>query len=62
MVYAKSLMLSVLDFTVYMIDKEKLASLLRETEKAHAQHEKETGNTDSDWAHWYAAYMIDKIR
>jgi catechol 2,3-dioxygenase-like lactoylglutathione lyase family enzyme len=35
-----------------------LASALRRTEAAHAEHEKRTGQRDANWPDWYAAYMV----
>jgi catechol 2,3-dioxygenase-like lactoylglutathione lyase family enzyme len=34
-----------------------LASALRRAEAAHGDHEKRTGQRDTNWADWYAAYM-----
>ncbi len=35
-----------------------LAAALRRAESAHAEHEKRIGRADSDWADWYAEYMV----
>jgi catechol 2,3-dioxygenase-like lactoylglutathione lyase family enzyme len=35
-----------------------LASALRRAEAAHGEHEKRTGERDSNWPEWYAAYMV----
>jgi catechol 2,3-dioxygenase-like lactoylglutathione lyase family enzyme len=35
-----------------------LASALRRAEAAHGEHEKRTGQRDSNWPEWYAAYMV----
>ena len=35
-----------------------LASALRRAEAAHGEHEKRTGQRDSNWPDWYAAYMV----
>jgi catechol 2,3-dioxygenase-like lactoylglutathione lyase family enzyme len=35
----------------------ELAAALRRASQAHAQHEKRTGQHDTDWPGWYAAYM-----
>jgi catechol 2,3-dioxygenase-like lactoylglutathione lyase family enzyme len=35
-----------------------LASALRRTETAHGQHEKRTGERDTNWPDWYATYML----
>ena len=35
-----------------------LASTLRRAEAAHGQHEKRTGQRDTNWPDWYAEYMV----
>jgi catechol 2,3-dioxygenase-like lactoylglutathione lyase family enzyme len=35
-----------------------LASALRRAETAHGRHEKRTGQRDTNWPDWYAAYMV----
>jgi catechol 2,3-dioxygenase-like lactoylglutathione lyase family enzyme len=35
-----------------------LASALRRAEAAHGEHEKRTGQRDTNWPQWYAAYMV----
>lgn len=42
---------------------QKIADLLRETEQAHAVHERVVlhGKRDENWADWYATYMVDKM-
>jgi catechol 2,3-dioxygenase-like lactoylglutathione lyase family enzyme len=35
-----------------------LESALRRAEAAHGDHEKRTGAADTNWPHWYAAYMV----
>ena len=35
-----------------------LASALRRAEAAHGQHEKRTGQRDTNWPDWYAEYMV----
>jgi catechol 2,3-dioxygenase-like lactoylglutathione lyase family enzyme len=35
-----------------------LASALRRAETAHGQHEKRTGQRDTNWPDWYAEYMM----
>jgi hypothetical protein len=37
-----------------------LAEALRRAEAAHAQHEKEIGHAEPDWADWYAQYMVQE--
>jgi hypothetical protein len=34
-----------------------LATAMRRAEAAHGEHEKRTGQRDSNWPDWYAAYM-----
>jgi hypothetical protein len=34
-----------------------LASALRRAEAAHGEHEKRTGQRDTNWPDWYAEYM-----
>ena len=36
----------------------ELASALRRVEAAHGEHEMRTGQPDSNWPDWYAAYMV----
>jgi hypothetical protein len=35
-----------------------LASALRRAEAAHGEHEKRTGQRDTNWPDWYAQYMV----
>jgi catechol 2,3-dioxygenase-like lactoylglutathione lyase family enzyme len=35
-----------------------LAGALRRAEAAHGEHEKRTGQRDTNWPDWYAAYMV----
>jgi catechol 2,3-dioxygenase-like lactoylglutathione lyase family enzyme len=35
-----------------------LAAALRRASTAHGEHEKRTGEADSNWPDWYAAYMV----
>src|SRR5512133_2002053 len=35
-----------------------LASALRRAEAAHGEHEKRIGQSDENWADWYAEYMV----
>ena len=35
-----------------------LASALRRAEAAHGEHEKRTGQRDTNWPDWYAEYMV----
>ena len=36
----------------------ELASAFRRAETAHGEHEKRTGQRDTNWPDWYAAYMV----
>ena len=44
-----------------LIEKKKLARLLKEAEEAHALYEKELGSRDEDWPSWYADYIIKNL-
>ncbi|HEX6247426.1 MAG TPA: hypothetical protein VFZ64_06095 [Nocardioidaceae bacterium] len=44
------------------LTKERLAELLREAERAHAEYERDLGRRDEEWASWYAGYLIDRLR
>jgi hypothetical protein len=35
-----------------------LASALRRAKAAHREHEERTGQSDENWADWYAAYLV----
>jgi hypothetical protein len=35
-----------------------LAGAMRRAEAAHGEHEKRTGRRDTEWADWYAEYMV----
>jgi catechol 2,3-dioxygenase-like lactoylglutathione lyase family enzyme len=35
-----------------------LANAMRRAEAAHGEHEKRTGQRDTNWPEWYAAYMV----
>jgi hypothetical protein len=35
-----------------------LSEALRRAEAAHGQHEKQTGQRDTNWPDWYAEYMV----
>ena len=43
------------------MEKDKLADLLKEAEKAHALYEESLGKRDDDWHKWYANYIIKKL-
>ncbi len=36
----------------------ELAAALRRAEAAHAEHEKRTGQRDTNWPYWYAEYIV----
>jgi catechol 2,3-dioxygenase-like lactoylglutathione lyase family enzyme len=38
-----------------------LAEALRRAEAAHGEHEKRTGERDTNWPDWYAAYMVAEL-
>ncbi|HZY98320.1 MAG TPA: hypothetical protein VFE36_01970 [Candidatus Baltobacteraceae bacterium] len=40
---------------------ERLADMLRETERAHGLYEQRTGHRDENWAAWYARHIIDRL-
>jgi hypothetical protein len=44
------------------LTKEALESLLKEAEKAHAEYEYALGHRDSDWATWYAEFIINRLQ
>jgi hypothetical protein len=43
------------------LTREQLAELLRETERAHGEYEKELGQRDEDWPGWYADYILRRL-
>jgi len=43
------------------ITREELAELLKETERAHADYERDLGERDEDWPTWYAGYILDRL-
>jgi hypothetical protein len=44
------------------LTQERLAELLREAERAHADYERELGERDEDWPTWYAGYILDRLK
>ena len=42
--------------------EDRLRTLLREAESAHAAYEQERGEPDDDWPAWYAAYIIARLQ
>jgi hypothetical protein len=41
--------------------KQRLATLLREAERAHGEYETSLGHRDDDWPDWYAAYIAERL-
>ncbi len=41
--------------------QQRLAVLLREAERAHADFEKSLGHPDDDWPDWYATYIAERL-
>lgn len=44
------------------ITAERLTSLLKEAEKAHAKYEKKLGKRDTKWPEWYAKFILLKLK
>ena len=44
------------------LSAERLAELLRDAERAHAQYEKQLGQRDEDWPAWYAQFIVERLR
>jgi len=45
-----------------MIAEDRLRTLLRVAESAHAAYETERGEPDEDWPAWYAAFIVARWR
>ncbi len=45
-----------------MIAEDRLRTLLRVAESAHAAYEAERGEPDDDWPAWYAAFIVTRWR
>ena len=45
-----------------MIAEDRLRTLLRVAESAHAAYEAERGEPDEDWPAWYAAFIVSRWR
>jgi len=43
------------------LSKDKLADLLKQAEKAHAEYEQQLGHRDDNWPEWYAEFIIKKL-
>ena len=41
-----------------MLTEDRLRTLLRVAESAHAAYETERGEPDDDWPTWYAAFIV----
>jgi hypothetical protein len=45
-----------------MVSEDRLRTLLRVAESAHAAHEAELGRPDEDWPTWYAQFIVTRLR
>ncbi|MGH3072038.1 MAG: hypothetical protein ACRDNB_07175 [Gaiellaceae bacterium] len=45
-----------------MVSEDRLRTLLRVAESAHAAYEAERGETDEDWPAWYAEFIVKRLR
>lgn len=45
-----------------MVSEDRLRTLLRVAESAHAAYEQERGEPDEDWPTWYAAFIVARLR
>ena len=45
-----------------MVSEDRLRTLLRVAESAHAAYEAERGEPDDDWPTWYAAFIVERLR
>ncbi|HEX4930848.1 MAG TPA: hypothetical protein VFV62_09070 [Gaiellaceae bacterium] len=45
-----------------MLTEDRLRTLLRVAESAHAAYETERGEPDDDWPTWYAAFIVARWR
>jgi hypothetical protein len=45
-----------------MVTEDRLRTLLRVAESAHAAYEAELGRRDEDWPAWYAAFIVARLR
>ena len=45
-----------------MVTEDRLRTLLRVAESAHAAYEAERGEPDEDWPAWYAAFIVARFR
>lgn len=45
-----------------MVSEDRLRTLLRVAESAHAAYEAERGQPDEDWPTWYARFIVTRLR
>lgn len=45
-----------------MVTEDRLRTLLRVAESAHAAYEAERGEPDPDWPEWYARFIVSRWR
>jgi hypothetical protein len=45
-----------------MVTEDRLRTLLRVAESAHASYEAELGRADEDWPAWYAQFIVSRWR
>jgi hypothetical protein len=45
-----------------MVSEDRLRTLLRVAESAHAAYETELGRPDDDWPTWYAQFIAQRLR
>ncbi len=45
-----------------MVSEDRLRTLLRVAESAHAAYEQELGQRDDDWPTWYARFIVERLR
>ena len=44
-----------------VLTEDRLRTLLRVAESAHAAYEQERGEPDDDWPTWYAAFIVTRL-
>lgn len=44
-----------------VVTEDRLRTLLRVAESAHAAYERERGEPDADWPAWYAAFIVRRL-
>ena len=44
-----------------MVSEDRLRTLLRVAESAHAAYEAERGEPDEDWPTWYASFIVARL-